>query len=170
MHQSEIIINHFAQQLVDSVLNPDSRVTPDTAIAYSKNILQDPTLSQWHSKKVKKILIHILSNIILKNFYFQAGPSQICRQISYFDGTESIEIPEKITYNIEHPLYRVVSPKPTSPWYNLTFEDFIKAYCQARLQLKPKTHHSLLTTYSSLQTTDKDKVCKTTNPLLTSSL
>jgi hypothetical protein len=170
MQRSDIIIHHFARQLVDSVLHPYNRCTPDAAIDYSKEVLQDASLSQWHSKKVKQVLVHTLSKITLENFYFETGPSKIGRKTSYFDGTESVEVPEKITYILDQPSYQILSPKPSSPWHKLTFEGFIRAYCQARLQLKPNLRHSLLKTCSSLQEKGREEqFAEPINPLLSSS-
>lgn len=169
MQRSDIMIHHYAQQLVDSVLHPHNRCAPDAAIDYSREVLQDASLSQWHSKQVKQVLVHILSKITLENFYFETGPSQIGRRISYFDGTESVEVPEKITYNLDKPSYQILSPKPSSPWHKLTFEAFIRVYCQARSQLKPNLRHSLLTTYRSMQEEGKEeKAVNRINPLLSS--
>lgn len=129
----EIYAYHDADSIIFSVLHPDSRCEPEDAIWYIKDLLQDATLSSVHSKRVKEVLIEKLLENFSKyarkdNIYLITKTSHAYQQKANVDGIA------KLGQSVR----QIPTPQPSSCWHKLTFEGFVTAYCQARLQLRQK--------------------------------
>jgi hypothetical protein len=110
--KEEIYAPHDADSIVFSVLHPKCTCEPEDAIWYIKELLQDDKLSSPHSKNVQKILV---DKLLEYDNYDSTVPSQAYQQKEY---------PHK-----ENSYFKLIQ---------LTFEDFVKVYCQARLQFRQK--------------------------------
>jgi hypothetical protein len=127
--EEEIYAHHDADHIIVSVLHPANTCKPEDALWYIKNLLQDPTLSSPHSERVKEVLIKQLSKYAQKdNICLTTKTSRAYQQKAYLDGIA--ELGQSVR--------QIPTPQPSSCWHQLTFEGFVTAYCQVRLQLRQK--------------------------------
>lgn len=122
-----------AHHIATSVLHPSHTGSPEKAILSIKELLKDGSLASEKSLKVKDALIHILSEQVLERHQALVPDEKNTTIIrtTFFDGTASIEL-EKNFYPLDSSEPTMLYPKPRSPWYDATFEHFIKSYCDAR--------------------------------------
>jgi hypothetical protein len=138
----EIYAHHDADSIIFSVLHPACKCDPECAIWFIKDLLQDENFSSPHSKRVKAILVEKLSEYLQKNTL-----SRTTRQSSPYSQKAKLTRTPKYcdTMSLLGESYNTILPiKQSLYWHQLTFENFITAYCHARLQLNPKKSHPLL--------------------------
>lgn len=129
LEKEEIYARHDADSIIFSVLHPACKCEPESALWYIKDLLRDETLSSAHSKRVKEVLIEKLTKHVRRdNICHITKTSQAYQQKACLDGIAELG----------QSACQILTPYPSSFWPQLTFEGFVTAYCQIRLQLSQK--------------------------------
>lgn len=144
----------LAECIATSILHTSDKSSTEQAIIRIKEFLKDDRLSSRQSLLVKDDLIKILSKKVFESFYSsipeEKEPTQTIVRTVFFDGTVSLE--KQINfYPLDRSEYETISHQARSPWYDLSFEDFVRSYCYARSSYSDKQKHPLASTIENQQ-------------------